>query len=924
MRLLKSLLLAILGLCASIGLAQNVPAPQIPLSGNVGAIGFPILNSGTFQMPADANVTFSISNVNTSAVSIKITSAVSLTATRTISYPAGRFQLNVENATTGSQALSICGPTGTCVTVPNDTTHYTPVMNDGTNYIAPNSGSSGVTTFNTRTGAVILGATDVQSALGNPQGTAFFGDSIVAYTGVPTPNLGFASLLRPIIGGSYLNMGVPSDQCLDTSKWIYGSANPQVNGLLYVNECGTNDVTYYNSSANLQTVFKRVILGNLLHLGIPQTSKAFAQSCTLSGFAGTDPNYSYLTGLAVYSTTSGDTVTCSVPVGPNGDVAVSYVIFNGASGTFTIKVNGTLQADPFASGTTFDAFGDGSSAITTHNGTTQGFAGAVFTGFNPNTTASVVFTVTSSGQPVEIGFAGGFPAASISNPYVAVVSPNHQNNGNDTLTGTYAGYVSAATAAVLGYGANAIYADTRDALLNTAVPIGLHVTAVGTSYAAPGWVSDAGVSYAVSGVPFAAVSSSPAQGQYAVTSGTYVFNVADSLADLLVNYTINCGANETAMFTTCYADTIHPNSQGHAVMASAIASVLPVALLTHAPTSGFTGPAQIYRTNSAPPINPSAFWTPNPYNLGDGSTAWGEGIELFRFQGESEFAGGDGPHGAYLAGSSLSGSGRVASLCVANSSGNQQPSSPSSLNCPIWVSGQGVSIMGSLTNNYASGGFASFGGSTYANGLVPTGGAHPFYLNGSQNILGTTCTATSSVNCPSQILTFQGESYISSGGGEGAMDSMTWTLAPNTGTDAPMYMMLGNPTPLSQVPWAIDISGATTANLLGSISTTQIVDTAVISAASLATDSSGQIIAGANMLPLATTTTLTTATSDTVTLTGVTSSSICSLTQVTNSTPPLATAPTYAVSTNTVTITHAATVALGAVESVVCFVPNNP
>ena len=138
----KFLILALLTIPA---IAQNVPAPQIGLSGNVGAIGFPILNSGTFQMPADADVTFAGSNVNTSAFAMKVTSAVSLTTTRNLIYPAGRFYVTVENATTGGQAIQIIGPTGTGVAIANGRT--VTVWNDGTNYVtaAGAAGPAGAT-----------------------------------------------------------------------------------------------------------------------------------------------------------------------------------------------------------------------------------------------------------------------------------------------------------------------------------------------------------------------------------------------------------------------------------------------------------------------------------------------------------------------------------------------------------------------------------------------------------------------------------------------------------------------------------------------------------------------------------------------------------------------------------------------------------
>lgn len=114
-------------------LLAQVPTPQLNLSGNVGTVGFPVLNSGTFPIPTDADYTLTISSVNTSCVSCKITSTVALTATRQVIYPAGKFFLNVENATTGGQSITIIGPSGTGVTIANGTA--VSVWNDGTNFV---------------------------------------------------------------------------------------------------------------------------------------------------------------------------------------------------------------------------------------------------------------------------------------------------------------------------------------------------------------------------------------------------------------------------------------------------------------------------------------------------------------------------------------------------------------------------------------------------------------------------------------------------------------------------------------------------------------------------------------------------------------------------------------------------------------------
>jgi hypothetical protein len=50
------------------------------------------------------------------------------------------------------------------------------------------------------------------------------------------------------------------------------------------------------------------------------------------------------------------------------------------------------------------------------------------------------------------------------------------------------------------------------------------------------WGADGGVSYAAGGAAFVAVASGPAQGQYSVSAGVYVFSSADANANVLVSY----------------------------------------------------------------------------------------------------------------------------------------------------------------------------------------------------------------------------------------------------------------------------------------------------------------------------------------------------------------------------------------------------
>lgn len=148
---------------------QAITNPQVPVTGNVGCVGFPCLNNGTLNFTADANQTMTA--IQTSANGgVKITSTVPLTATRTLAVPTGNFQfMDIENATMGSQSVSICSAAGgTCVTIPNATT-YAGVWFDGTNFVAPTPGGGGSFTAlsgdatSTSTG----GATTVNGLKGN-------------------------------------------------------------------------------------------------------------------------------------------------------------------------------------------------------------------------------------------------------------------------------------------------------------------------------------------------------------------------------------------------------------------------------------------------------------------------------------------------------------------------------------------------------------------------------------------------------------------------------------------------------------------------------------------------------------------------------------------------------------------------------------
>jgi len=135
--IVKFLILAIY----STALCQ-IPAPQVPVTGNIGSGGaFPLLNSGTLIFAADANRNMAYPEM--SAAFLKVTSSVPLTAQRNLIAPlANGYTFTVENLTTGGQSIQVIGPTGTGIVIANGSTMT--VYCDGTNYITNASSSSGL------------------------------------------------------------------------------------------------------------------------------------------------------------------------------------------------------------------------------------------------------------------------------------------------------------------------------------------------------------------------------------------------------------------------------------------------------------------------------------------------------------------------------------------------------------------------------------------------------------------------------------------------------------------------------------------------------------------------------------------------------------------------------------------------------------
>jgi|SRR6185312_3147618 len=124
--------LFLLTLLAAAGAAGQIPTPQVPVTGTIGAAGnFSLLLSGSFAMTADADYT--VTWPNTSCIVCKVTSNVPLTATRNVIEPSIGMTFNVTNATTGGQSIVVKASSGAGVTIANGTSKW--VWFNGTDYV---------------------------------------------------------------------------------------------------------------------------------------------------------------------------------------------------------------------------------------------------------------------------------------------------------------------------------------------------------------------------------------------------------------------------------------------------------------------------------------------------------------------------------------------------------------------------------------------------------------------------------------------------------------------------------------------------------------------------------------------------------------------------------------------------------------------
>jgi len=420
------IMFALLGILLSLApkAFPQVPAPQVPITGNIGAGGvFPLLNSGTISFSSDADHTMVYPE--TTAYVVRATSSVSLTSTRKLITPlAIGFTYVVANETTGGQSICVGASTGACVTIANG--EVASVYCDGVNYLASISTGSGTVDAGTAgqiaqypsSGTAVQGATisgDATLAAGGaltvshsanssaidgvtvtgtpstgqvptatsstaatwqtPSGSTLkpatelwgFGDSYIFGTGATSPSVTgiFGLLSRDTPASITQNNAVGGLLAPSISVLVLEEFGPNpTSSSVSITDGGANDATNDScggiSSSPCITNFKNSMMAQEAWLTIPLQFRKLASTATQTGSWATDslvfqpPNLTS-NGVALISSSSGATLTFAIPSSASPVIGVTYESNNGATGSFTVSIDGTLQTDDCSSSTTFSA-----------------------------------------------------------------------------------------------------------------------------------------------------------------------------------------------------------------------------------------------------------------------------------------------------------------------------------------------------------------------------------------------------------------------------------------------------------------------------------------------------------------------------------------------------------------------------------------
>jgi hypothetical protein len=317
---------------------------------------------GTKQMAADANETFTMPDATadgTRSLYLKITSAVSLTATRTVTLAPNTVSKVwiIENATSGSQSITIAQGSGATVTVP--TGQKVMIVTDGA------GGGAAVTNANPTAAAVNL-ATGVTGTLP------------IANGGTGTTSTTFANLTTNVTGTLPIANGGTG-----TTSTTFANLTTNVTGTLPVANGGTGITSFGTGVAT-------ALGGNINTSGgyVTQSGTLAASAIVLGGGS----------AAAVTSTTTGTGVVTAVGTAVNtsgglvtqsGTLDANKVLLGGGSAAAVTSTSLLGTAAAVTSGTYIQAIGYADTVVALGN---------TGTAINLDVVSGGVFSATLTGS----------------------------------------------------------------------------------------------------------------------------------------------------------------------------------------------------------------------------------------------------------------------------------------------------------------------------------------------------------------------------------------------------------------------------------------------------------------------------------------------------------------------------------------------
>ena len=180
-----------------------------------------------------------------------ITITGTLTANATVNVPAQVGEWIFSNQTTGAFTLTVKTPSGTGVTIAPNSSQY--CWSDGTNIYYANASS--VTSFNARTGAITLNATDVTTALGytpyNATNPAGYTNNQLGLSSQSWTNLSSSRLF----GTTYTNSTVnPIMVAVSTPNYQYTYLSAYINGVFVMENAGSWPAGAQNSISSISLI----------------------------------------------------------------------------------------------------------------------------------------------------------------------------------------------------------------------------------------------------------------------------------------------------------------------------------------------------------------------------------------------------------------------------------------------------------------------------------------------------------------------------------------------------------------------------------------------------------------------------------------------------------------------------------------------